>query len=140
MITDDTTWFIAHIKSLTQSVIPTQSRCNHGIYQQFVNGRPAIYRTRSGQEGRASTHCDRIAGSHPKSRLDPIQHSRISPRVQRNPLLFARPHHFKILTQSAILMQSGCNQEIPVQFVDGRPASYRTRSGRQSMAILMQYL
>ena len=59
-----TIWFISHFKSLTQSVIPTQSRCNPEIYQQLVNERPAIYRTRSGQAGRASTYCDRISGLH----------------------------------------------------------------------------
>ena len=68
----DTTRFLSHIKSLTQSVIPAQSWRNHGIYQQFVNGRPAIYRTRSGQAGRASTYCDGIAGLR-SSRVDSIR-------------------------------------------------------------------
>ena len=47
-----------HSKSKPQSPIPTQSRRNHEIYLQCMNRRPAIYRTRLGQAGRASTHCD----------------------------------------------------------------------------------
>ena len=38
---------IAHLcKILTQSLIPTQLKCNHRIPLQFVNIRPANYRTR----------------------------------------------------------------------------------------------
>ena len=50
--------------TLPQSAIPTQSRRNQEMRSQCVNGRPAIYRTRSGQTGRPSTYCDRISGSH----------------------------------------------------------------------------
>ena len=131
-----TIWFISHFKSLTQSVIPTQSRCNPEIYQQLVNGRPAIYRTRSGQTGRPSTYCDRISGSH-----SPITgHFRRHRQRMHQPTMFAQSQ--KIITQSRIPQQSQCNQEIQQQSMDGRPAIYRTRpvgrAVRQPIATRLQ--
>ena len=61
MLTQYATCFVSHIKSLPQSVIPTQFRCNPEIPWQLLYGRAGVYRTSEGTSARLSTNCARIA-------------------------------------------------------------------------------
>ena len=107
-ITADTTCFISHTKSLTQSVIPTQSRCNPEIPPQLLDKTAGEYRTRRAASS-VPLHQGRII-TQPSHR-DCNHQAPLSPCTTRprdyHPSLpaYQHPHHKNNRTQRPVIPQ-----------------------------------